>query len=140
MRRTNGNATAYGVAHENRIIAYPQRKWRMHSVQPTYARRSTRFYGVWRAYAKRMGCIHAAPRNTAHFFVESFYRRDSKGENCECDRESKCHALIQSADEEAEGEIRQHKTRPLLMRHSFGLQLRYMHPTTRTCRVMLKTL
>ena len=74
MRRTwrmNDNATAYGVAHENLIIAYPRRKWRMHSVQPTYARRLTRFYGVWRAYAQRMGCVHAAPINTAHSFLRN---------------------------------------------------------------------
>ena len=69
--RMNGNATAYGVAHENLIIAYPRRKWRMHSVQPTYARRLTRFYGVWRAYAQRMGCVHAAPINTAHSFLRN---------------------------------------------------------------------
>ena len=35
-----------------------------HSVHPTYARRSTRFYGVWWAYVQRMGCVHAEPINT----------------------------------------------------------------------------
>ena len=56
--RMNGDATAYGVAYENLNIAYTRRKWRVHSVHPTYARRSTRFYGVWRAYVQRMGCVH----------------------------------------------------------------------------------
>ena len=62
--RMNGDATAYDVAYENLTIAYSRRKWRMHSVHPTNARRSTRFYGVWRAYVQRMGCVHAELMNT----------------------------------------------------------------------------
>ena len=96
-----------------------------------------RMAGVCTAYGLRTCRTY---KYSPFFFAESFYLRGSKGENGECDRESKCHALIQSADKEAEGEIRRHKTRPLLMRHRFGLQLRCMHPTTRSSRVMLKTL
>ena len=64
--RMNGDATAYDVAYENLTIAYSRRKWRMHSVHPTNARRSTRFYGVWRVYVQRMGCVHAELMNTPH--------------------------------------------------------------------------
>ena len=67
--RINGDATAYDVGYENLTIAYPWRKWRTHSVQPTCARRSTRFYGVWRAYVQRMGCVHAEPINTPHYIL-----------------------------------------------------------------------
>ena len=65
--RMNGDATAYDVAYENLTIAYLRRKWRMHNVHPTYARRSTRFYDVWRAYVQRMDCVHAEPINTPHY-------------------------------------------------------------------------
>ena len=44
----------YGVAYENLTISYSRRKWRMHRVHPTCSRRSTRFYGVWRAYGQRI--------------------------------------------------------------------------------------
>ena len=64
--RMNGDATPYDGAYENLTIAYSRRKWRMHSVHPTNARRSTRFYGVWRAYVQRMGCVHAELMNTPH--------------------------------------------------------------------------
>ena len=65
--RMNGDATAYDVAYENlTTIAYSRRKWRMHSVHPTYARRSTRFYGVWRAYVQCTGCVHTELINTPH--------------------------------------------------------------------------
>ena len=64
--RMNGDATVYDVANENLTIAYSRRKWRMHSVHPTNVRRSTRFYGVWRAYVQRMGCVHAKLMNTPH--------------------------------------------------------------------------
>ena len=67
--RMNGDATAYDVAYENLVIAYPRRKWRMHSVHPAYTRRSTRFYGVWWAYVQRMGCVHAEPINTPHHIL-----------------------------------------------------------------------
>ena len=67
--RMNGDTTAYDVGYENLTIAYPWRKWRTHSVQPTYARRSTRYYGVWRAYVQRMGCVHAEPINTPHYIL-----------------------------------------------------------------------
>ena len=60
----------YDVAYENLTIAYSRRKWRMHSVHPTYARRSTRFYGVWRAYGQRMGCVHTEPRYTLHYVCD----------------------------------------------------------------------
>ena len=62
--RMNSDATAYDVAYENLTIAYSRRKWRMHSVHPTNVRRSTRFYGIWRAYVQRMGCVHAELMNT----------------------------------------------------------------------------
>ena len=65
--RMNGDATAYDVAYENLTMAYSRRKWRVHSVHPAYARRSTRFYGVGRAFVQRMGCVHAEPINTPHF-------------------------------------------------------------------------
>ena len=65
--RMDGDATAYYVAYENLTIAYSQRKWRMHSVHPGYARRSMRFYSVWRVYVQRMGCVHAEPINTPHY-------------------------------------------------------------------------
>ena len=58
----NGDATAYDVAYENLTIAYPWREWHMHSVHPTYALRSTRFYGIWWVYVQRMGCVHAEPK------------------------------------------------------------------------------
>ena len=64
--RMNGDVTAYDVAYENLTIAYLRRKWRMHSAHPTSARRSTRFFGVWRAYVQRMGCVHAELMNTPH--------------------------------------------------------------------------
>ena len=60
---------AWCRVHENLTIAYSQCKWRMHSVHPTYARRSTRFYSVWRAYVQRMGCVHAEPINTPHHML-----------------------------------------------------------------------
>ena len=65
----NGDATAYDVAYENLTIAYPRREMRMHSAHPTYARQSTRFYGVWRAYVQRMGCVHAESINTSHYIL-----------------------------------------------------------------------
>ena len=67
MRRIwhmDGDATAYD---ENLTIAYPGRKWRIHSVHPTYAWRSTWFYGVCWAYVQRMVCVHAKPTNTPHY-------------------------------------------------------------------------
>ena len=70
MRRIwcmDGDATAYDVAYENLTIAYSRRKWRIHSEHPTYARRSTRFDGTWRAYVQRMGCVHAKLINTPHY-------------------------------------------------------------------------
>ena len=65
--RMNGDATAYDVAYENLTIAYSWRKWRMHSKHPTYAQRSTRFDGAWRAYVQHMGCVHAKLINTPHY-------------------------------------------------------------------------
>ena len=64
--RMNGDATAYDVAYENLTIAYSRCKWRMHSVHPTYARRPTLYYGVWRAYVQRMGCVLAELMKTHH--------------------------------------------------------------------------
>ena len=74
--RMNGDATAFDVAYENLIIAYPRRKRRMHSVHPTYARRSTRFYRVRRAYVLRMGCVHAEPIKTPHYIFVVTYMWD----------------------------------------------------------------
>ena len=68
--RIDGDAPAYNVAYKNMTIACSRRKWRMHNVHPTYARRSTRFYGVWRAYGQRMGCVHAETINTPHYICD----------------------------------------------------------------------
>ena len=76
MRRMNGDATTFDVAYENLTIAYPRRKRRMHSVHPTYARRSTRFYGVRRAYVQRMGCVHAESIKTPHYILVVTYMWD----------------------------------------------------------------
>ena len=43
---------------------------RMQSVHPTYTRRSTRFYGVWRAYVQCMGCVHAEHITAPHYIYE----------------------------------------------------------------------
>ena len=68
--RINGDATAYDVAYENLTTACSRRKWRMHSIHPTYARRLTRFYGIWRAHVRRMGCVHAKPINTPYYISD----------------------------------------------------------------------
>ena len=65
----NGDATAYDVAYENLTIANPWPEWHMYRVHPTYALRSTRFYGIWWVYVQRMGCVHAEPKNT-HYICE----------------------------------------------------------------------
>ena len=72
MRRIwlmNGDAAAYDVTYENLTIACPRRKWRMHTVHPMYAQRSTQFYGVWQAFVQCMGCLHAEPINTSHYIL-----------------------------------------------------------------------
>ena len=67
IRGMNDDATPYVVVYENLTIAYPRRKWRMHSVYPTYARRSRRFYDVWWAYVQRMVCVYAELKYTPHY-------------------------------------------------------------------------
>ena len=147
-----GGAHAAHMAHEWQCYCVWRRAWEpdncVSTAQVAYAQRTAYVRAPINAILRRMAGVCTAYglrtcrtyKYSPFFFAESFYLRGGKGENCECDRESKCHALIQSADEEAEGEIRRHKTRPLLMRHRFGLQFRCMHPMTRTSRVMLKTL
>ena len=148
-----GGAHAAHMAHEWQCYCVWRRAWEpdncVSTAQVAYAQRTAYVRAPINAILRRMAGVCTAYglrtcrtyKYSPSFFAESFYLRGSKGENCECDRESKCHALIQSADEEAEaeGEIRRHKTRPLLMRHRFGLQfkglitvgreLRQQHPS-----------
>ena len=56
------------VAYAQRTSNSPCTRWSM-SVHLTYARRSTRFYGVWLAYVQRMGCVHAKLINTSHYIL-----------------------------------------------------------------------
>ena len=80
MLRINCVSMAHGWRTCSASMAMPlrmmsrMRTWPLHihgasGVQPTYAPRSTRFYGVWRAYVQRMGCVHAEPMNTPHYIL-----------------------------------------------------------------------